>query len=145
MDETKKRLSDSKADAGEAIRQPDIVADELNLLIDGALGYAIYMLDPNGKVTIWNEGARRLKGWPEAEVIGKDAALFYPAEAVAQGKPREDLAEARRLGRLSAEDWRRRKDGSEVLAHVTIPQLERSAERRVGNECVGTCRSRWER
>src|SRR3546814_17459607 len=72
MDETKKRLSDSKADAGIAIRQPDIVADELNLLIDGALGSAIYMLDPNGKVTIWNEGARRLKGWPEAEVIGKD-------------------------------------------------------------------------
>src|SRR3546814_16550182 len=85
MDETKKRLSDSKADAGIAIRQPDIVADELNLLIDGALGYAIYMLDPNGKVTIWNEGARRLKGWPEAEVIGKEAALFYPAEAVAPG------------------------------------------------------------
>lgn len=123
MDETKKRLSDSKADAGEAIRQPDIVADELNLLIDGALGYAIYMLDPNGKVTIWNEGARRLKGWPEAEVIGKDAALFYPVEAVAQGKPQEDLAAARRLGRFSAEDWRRRKDGSEFLAHVTITPL----------------------
>src|SRR3546814_15826852 len=75
MDETKKRLSDSKADAGIAIRQPDIVADELNLLIDGALGYAIYMLDRNGKVTIWNEGARRLTGWPDAAVIGMDAAL----------------------------------------------------------------------
>src|SRR3546814_13839546 len=65
----------------------------------------------------------RLECGPEAEVIGKGAALFYPAEAVAQGKPREDLAEARRLGRLSAEDWRRRKDGSEFLAHVTITPL----------------------
>src|SRR3546814_13127738 len=65
----------------------------------------------------------RLECGPEAEVIGKGAALFYPAEAVAQGKPREDLAEARRLGRLSAEDWRRRQDGSEFLAHVTITPL----------------------
>src|SRR3546814_16196698 len=106
MDETKKRLSDSKADAGIAIRQPDIVEDELNLLIDGALGYAIYMLDPNGKVTIWNEAARRLKGRPEAEVIGKDDALSNPSEEVAQVKQRAGLAEHGRTGRIYAEGWR---------------------------------------
>lgn len=113
----------SEADASERARRADVLADELNLLIDGASDYAIYMLDPDGRVTIWNEGAERLKGWTESEVIGQNAALFYPAEAVAAGKPADDLSRARELGRLTEESWRLRKDGSEFLAHVSITAL----------------------
>jgi len=97
--------------------------DELNLLIDGAVEYAIYMLDPKGHVTIWNKGAERLKGWSEAEVIGCASALFYTPEAVAKGKPEADLERARREGRLEEEDWRLRKDGSSFLAHVSLTAL----------------------
>src|SRR3546814_13160404 len=50
------------------LRAGAAAAEELNLLIDGAEGYAIYMLDPEGRVTIWNEGAERLQGWTEAEI-----------------------------------------------------------------------------
>src|SRR3546814_14410474 len=70
-----------------------ILAEELNLLIDGAQDYAIYMLDPDGNVTIWNEGAQRLKGWTAAEMIGNPADLFYPDDAVAAGKPAAIRAE----------------------------------------------------
>lgn len=113
----------SEADAFERARRTDVLADELNLLIDGASEYAIYMLDPDGRVTIWNEGAERLKGWTESEVIGKNASLFYPEEEVAAGKPAADLARTRELGRLTEESWRLRKDGSEFLAHISITAL----------------------
>ena len=100
-----------------------LLAEELNLLIDGAQGHAIYLLDAEGRVTIWNKGAERLKGWCEEEVVGKSAAIFYPPDSIASGKPAEDLAIAAREGRFEAEDWRVRKDGSEFLADVSITAL----------------------
>jgi two-component system sensor kinase FixL len=104
-------------------RQSGTIADELNLLIDGAQGYAIYMLDPEGHVTIWNKGAERLKGWSEQEALGQHSAIFYPADQVEADRPNKDLEEARALGKVEHEDWRLRKDGSEFLAHVTITAL----------------------
>lgn len=100
-----------------------VLAEELNLLIDGADSHAIYMLDPQGNVTIWNMGAQRLKGWSEAEIVGRHCALFYPADAVAAGKPARDLARAASQGRVEEEEWRLRKDGSEFFAAVTITAL----------------------
>src|SRR3546814_19318229 len=64
-----------------------ILAEELNLLIDGAPDYAIYMLDPDGNVTIWNEVPQRLKGSTAQEMVGKTADLFYPDDTVTAGKP----------------------------------------------------------
>ena len=110
------------ADRERASRNRDI-AEELVLLIDGARGHAIYMLDPAGRVTIWNKGAERLKGWTEGEVVGRHTALFYPADAIAAGTPDADLAIASAEGRLDKEDWRVRKDGSEFLASVAITAL----------------------
>lgn len=99
------------------------LSEELSLLIDAAHDYAIYMLDPAGNVTLWNKGAERLKGWSEAEVLGKHSSLFYPADQIEIGKPEQDLEEARVKGKLDEEAWRLRKDGSEFLAHVTIAPL----------------------
>jgi two-component system sensor kinase FixL len=98
-------------------------AEDLGLLIDGATGYAIYMLDSDGHVTIWNKGAERIKGWSGEEVIGKHHSLFLPPEEVAAGRAETDLIRAQELGRLDEERWRVRKDGSEFLAHVTITPL----------------------
>jgi two-component system sensor kinase FixL len=99
------------------------IADELNLLIDGAQGYAIYMLDAEGRVTIWNTAAERLKGWTEQEAVGQYCSIFYPADAVKEGKPELDLARARDQGKVEEEAWRLRKDGSEFLANVSITAL----------------------
>lgn len=103
------------------------MAEELGLLIDGATNYAIYMLDPLGRVTIWNRGAERIKGWAEAEVIGSDFAIFYPPDDRATGKPQADLAQANALGRLEEDSWQLRRDGSEFLASVTITALRDDA------------------
>lgn len=112
-----------EADADEIARRARDMAEELGLLIDGATTYAIYMLDPEGRVEIWNKGAERIKGWREQEVLGRPTAIFYPAEDVAAGKPAADLDRARADGRMQEESWRVRKDGTEFLADVTITAL----------------------
>lgn len=101
------------------------IAEELNLLIDGARGHAIFMLEPAGTVTIWNDGAERLMGWAEAEVLGRHCSLFYPADAVAAGRPEETLAQAAAEGLLVKETWYLRKDGSEFLASSTTTALRK--------------------
>jgi len=118
-----RRLAEGAREATKRGARTDELAEELNLLIDSATGYAIYMLDPAGLVTLWNKGAERLKGWSENEVIGKPCSIFYPESAVAAGKPAADLARAEASGRFEEEDWRLRKNESEFLAHVTIVPL----------------------
>lgn len=119
----RRKAEESERRAELRAERADELAEELNLLIDGASGYGIYMLDPDGNVTIWSKAAERLKGWSEAEVVGRNYRLFYPEAAVAAGKPQLDLAQARDQGRIETEDWRIRKNGSEFLAHVTLTAL----------------------
>lgn len=112
-----------EADADRSLRRAAVLAEELGLLIDSATNYAIYMLDPDGRVAIWNKGAERITGWSEEDILGKPTAVFYPAEEVAIGKPAADLDQARAEGRFQDEGWRVRKDGSEFFADVTITPL----------------------
>ncbi len=109
----------------EGSETPDLALlnEELSLLIDGATNYAIYMLDPKGHVTIWNRGAERIKGWSQADILGRHFAIFYPPEDVLAEKPQADLDRASAEGRVEEESWRLRKDGSEFLASVTITAL----------------------
>ncbi|ARR57106.1 PAS domain-containing sensor histidine kinase [Rhizorhabdus wittichii DC-6] len=126
MQRSRSRALASDARADRRAAEASNLAEELNLLIDGAHTYAIYMLDADGNVAIWNKGAERLKGWSEAEILGRSSALFYPLDAVEAGKPAADLARAAAEGRIEEEDWRVRKDGSEFLASVTITALHDS-------------------
>lgn len=109
--------------ADDVAGQAQVLAAELSLLIDGAASYAIYMLDAEGRVAIWNKGAERIKGWTEEEIVGRHCSLFYPAEEAEAGKCEQDLARAEALGRFEEESWRLRKDGSEFLASVAITAL----------------------
>jgi len=103
-------------------------AEELSLLIDGTAGYAIYMLDPDGYVTIWNKGAERLTGWTEQEAVGQHMSIFYTAEAAAAGKPAADMERARAEGRFEQEENRSRKDGAQFLADVSLTALYDSTD-----------------
>ena len=100
--------------------------EELRLLLEGATRYAIFMVDPDGRVTTWNAGAERILGWPEDEIIGEHCAKFYPGEDASNGKCDAYLARALAEGRFTDETWTIRKDGSEFLADVTITPLLRS-------------------
>ncbi|CAN5126353.1 PAS domain S-box protein [soil metagenome] len=125
MNRSRERAIESDRRAERRAHEAQSVVEELNLLIDGAQGYAIYLLDPTGHVTIWNKGAERLKGWSESEVIGLHTSIFYPSDAIADGKPARDLARAAQDGKLEEEHWRVRKDGSEFLASMSITALRR--------------------
>jgi PAS domain S-box-containing protein len=93
------------------------------LLVASVVDYAIFMLDPRGKVATWNPGAERIKGYPEAEVLGRSFAMFYPEEDRRAGKPAQHLAAAVRDGRFEDEGWRVRKDGSRFWASTVLAAL----------------------
>jgi len=104
----------------EALRQSD---ERLNLLVQGVKDYAILMLDPEGRVTTWNDGAERIKGYRAEEVIGQHFSKFYTPEAVAQDKPSQELKIAAEQWRFEEEGWRVRKDGTRFWANVVITAL----------------------
>ena len=95
----------------------------LQLLMDGVTDYALCFLDRYGRVTAWSAGAARLSGWAEADVLGHDADRLYPEDEVAAGVPRAHLERATREGRLLAEGWRRRRDGSRFWAETLLTAL----------------------
>ncbi|MEW9583773.1 PAS domain S-box protein [Paraburkholderia sp. DGU8] len=93
------------------------------LLVQGVTDYAIFMLSPDGHITSWNSGARRIKGYTEGEIVGSHFSRFYTPEDVAAGVPFRGLETARREGRFEAEGWRVRRDGSRFFAHVIIDAI----------------------
>ena len=109
-----------------AIRaEQQAAAGEANFkrLVQGVTDYAIYMLDPDGKVSNWNVGAERVKGYAASEIVGHHFSTFYSAEDRANGLPRQALERARREGKFDAEGWRYRKDGTPFWAHVAIDPI----------------------
>jgi PAS domain S-box-containing protein len=93
------------------------------LLVQGVTDYAIFMLDPEGRVTDWNAGARRIKGYEAREIVGQHFSRFYTEEDRAAGVPRRALAQVRETGKFEAEGWRVRKDGSRFWASVVIDTI----------------------
>jgi PAS domain S-box-containing protein len=96
---------------------------QFRLLVQGVTDYAIYMLDLEGKVTNWNLGAQRIKGYAPEEIIGRHFSQFYTDEDRAAGEPHRALETAKREGKFEKEGWRVRKDGTGFWAHVVIDPL----------------------
>jgi len=93
------------------------------LLVQGVKDCAIYVIDPEGLVVSWNEGAERIKGYTAAEIIGKHFSCFYLPADVEAGEPARELEMARKDGHIEAEGWRVRKDGSRFWADVIITSM----------------------
>lgn len=93
------------------------------LLVKGITDYAIYMLDPEGRVTNWNKGAERIKGYKAKEIVGKHFSVFYTPEDRATDLPRRALEIARKEKHFLAEGWRIRKDGTRFFASVVIDPI----------------------
>jgi PAS domain S-box-containing protein len=97
--------------------------ERFRVLVLSVKDYGIFMLDPEGRVVSWNEGARRIKGYEAEEILGKHFSTFYPPEVAASGHPARELEIARREGRYEEEGWRIRKDGTRFWANVVITAL----------------------
>jgi PAS domain S-box-containing protein len=92
-------------------------------LVGDVRDYAIFLIDDQGNVASWNQGAERIKGYTPGEIIGRHFSVFYPPESIAKGWPDYELNVARKEGRFEDEGWRVRKDGSRFWANVTITTL----------------------
>lgn len=100
-----------------------MVAEEFKLFVEGVEDYAICLLDLAGRVTTWNIGAERIKGYSPVEIVGRHLSTFYTPEEIAAGKPEADLAAAAERGRIEHEGLRVRKDGSRFWAMVSVSAL----------------------
>jgi PAS domain S-box-containing protein len=97
--------------------------ESFKLMIESVTDCAIVMLDLEGRVVSWNNGAQRIKGFIAEEIIGRHFSNFYLPEAVRAGMPAHDLAVTRDAGRFEAEGWRVRKDGTTFWAQVTLTAI----------------------
>jgi PAS domain S-box-containing protein len=97
--------------------------ERFRLLVEGVAEYAIFMLDPNGRVATWNSGAERIKGYTASEIIGQHFSVFYPDEARESRWPEHELQVAAEKGSFNDIGWRLRKDGTTFWANVTITAL----------------------
>ena len=101
----------------EALRQS---WERFRSLVEEVKDYAIFMLDPAGRILSWNEGAQKIKGYAAAEIIGQHFSRFFLAEDIERGKPDAELTLAAAEGRWEEEGWRLRKNGSRFWADVVI-------------------------
>jgi PAS domain S-box-containing protein len=100
---------------------------KFRLLVANTPDYALYLLDPEGRVITWNEGAEKLKGYTAAEIIGRNYSIFFTEEDHERGIPQALLKEAETKGRATYETRHIRKDGSvfwadSVLTSVVNPE-----------------------
>ncbi|HEX2093641.1 MAG TPA: ATP-binding protein [Longimicrobiaceae bacterium] len=102
------------------------------LLVESVRDYAIFMLDPEGRIVSWNAGAARIKGYTEEEILGKHFSIFYTEPDLERHYPEYELKVAVREGRFEDEGWRVRKDGSRFWANVVITALRDPEGRLVG-------------
>jgi PAS domain S-box-containing protein len=115
--------------AAEALRRSE---ERFRLLVQSVRDYGIFMLDPQGLVSSWNEGAEHINGYTAREILGQHFSVFYPREDREAHKPEHELEVAERVGRFEDEGWRVRKNGARFWSNVVITAL-----RGEGDELVG--------
>jgi PAS domain S-box-containing protein len=122
-DVTDRRLAEEKLSESE---------EQFRHLVQGVTDYAIYMIDLDGNVSSWNEGARRIKGYERDEIIGSHFSRFYTPEDRERGEPARALETARTEGRFLAEGWRVRKSGERFRASVVIDTIRDDEGKAIG-------------
>ena len=115
--------------AEEALKQSE---ERFRLMVASVKDYAIFMLDPDGKVATWNEGARRNNGYEAEEIIGKHFSVFYTPEDLQSDKPALELKETIAHGRFEDLGWRVRKDGTRFWANVIITAVKDRGDKLLG-------------
>jgi PAS domain S-box-containing protein len=113
----------------EQLRQSE---ERFRLLVEAVQDYAIFMLDPTGRVASWNAGAQRIKGYRSDEIIGQHFRVFYLPEMQRIGHPEHELELALEHGHYEEEGWRIRRDGTRFWASVVITSILNSEGRHVG-------------
>ncbi|RRB06279.1 PAS domain-containing sensor histidine kinase [Larkinella rosea] len=106
--------------------------EQFRLMVEGVRDYAIFMLNTEGHIQTWNEGAKRIKGYVTSEIIGQHFSIFYTREDLEDGKPERELKIAIQTGKYEEEGWRVRKNGTVFWANVVITALFNEYNRHIG-------------
>jgi PAS domain S-box-containing protein len=106
--------------------------ERFRLLVDATPDYAIFMLDPAGRISSWNTGARRIKGYESDDILGRHFSCFFPDDVARSGWPGRELEIASSEGRFENEGWQVRKDGSRFWANTVLAPLRDDAANLIG-------------
>jgi PAS domain S-box-containing protein len=120
LEQANRRLQEDISARQRAERMLQETEQRFRLMVESVVDYAIFMLDPEGRVTSWNAGAQRIKGYAAEDILGEHLSRFYAQEDLEQRKPERELAVAAAEGRFEDEGWRVRRDGSMFWAHFVI-------------------------
>jgi len=121
---SERRIADEARQAAELeSSNARMASEQLGRLLGATTRYAIILIDPEGKIGTWNEGAARLFGWSAPEVVGRDCSIFYPGDGREGERAQADLQRAAAEGVLAEEEWQVRSDGSEFLADITMTPI----------------------
>ncbi|MDF9747048.1 PAS domain-containing sensor histidine kinase [Natrinema salsiterrestre] len=135
-------ITDKKRSEG-ALRER---TEAFRSLVDAVEEYAIFRLDTDGHVISWNEGAKQIKGYDRDEILGEHFSTFYTAADRSAGVPERNLEAALENGSAEDEGWRRRKDGTQFWANVTItPIRDDDGTHRGFLKVTRDMTDRWER
>jgi len=97
--------------------------ERFRMLVEAVQDYAIFRLDPEGRIVTWNVGAERINGYKASEILGKHFSCLYSEEDLRSGRAQRELEVASKEGRFEDEDWRVRKDGSRFWANIVVTAL----------------------
>jgi PAS domain S-box-containing protein len=104
----------------DALRESE---ERYRMLLDGVRDYAIFMMDPEGRIVSWNAGAERIKGYTADQIIGHNFSCFFLPEDIERGRPLEVLRQTAASGRHEEQGMRVRQNGSRFLASTTLTAL----------------------
>jgi PAS domain S-box-containing protein len=113
----RRRLHEAEQRLTRQLRESE---ERLRLMVEGVSDYAIFMLDPQGRVVTWNRGAQQMKGYTADQIIGRHFSVCYTPQDNAAGKPDHMLAAAAQGGTFAGEGWLLRRDGSRFWASTSI-------------------------
>jgi PAS domain S-box-containing protein len=117
------QLRQAEVEREQAVARLEQTTDIFQRLVNGVRDYAIYMVDPDGKITTWNSGAEYIKGYRAEEVVGTSFVRFYTEEDRAVGIPQQVLRCAAETGKFEGEGWRVRKDGHRFWASIVVDAI----------------------
>lgn len=104
----------------EELRQRE---EDFRLLVEGVRGHAMFLIDPDGHIRTWNEGAQRLLGYPADEVLGKPTSVLYTPEDRSSGQFEAALSAARAKGHIEFQAWRQRSNGEQIRVDVSTTEV----------------------
>jgi PAS domain S-box-containing protein len=122
--ETRRRELEHEISQRKRVEQALREAEEyLRLMVESVKDFAIFTVDPRGRIVSWNPGAERLFGYPEPEILGQHLDILFTPEDRAGGVPEREIATATAKGRASDERWHQCKNGGRFFASGVVTPI----------------------